>query len=251
MKFKDIFKIPQEKSSAGILTFSFLLAIVSSLNFKLMNFFIALFSYFMFFLTFDYLFKNSSNPFKTNYMFVLFLDALPVFLAFLLSGIKVILGLLPSLVCIGLYFNYAFKREGRSTKAIVVGSSIISGLYYYFSSIFGTLTLERILIGFIFFIYNAAQVLYVESKLNFRHVNPVYPLIIFLTSFLAIIFLPFYFIVPLFEPLIKLSANVFKNTKISKYEDINLLGVKEFARYILFIFILSFLVLYSNFLLYK
>ena len=154
MKFKNVFKIPQEKSSAGILTFSFLLSIISSLNFKLTNFFIALFSYFMFLLTFDYLFKNSSNPFKTDYIFVLFLDAIPVFLAFLLNGIKVILGLLPSLVCIGLYFNYAFKREGRSTKAIVVGSSIISGLYYYFSSIFGTLTLERILIGFIFLIYN-------------------------------------------------------------------------------------------------
>jgi len=98
MEFKTVFKIPREKSSAGILTFSFLLAIISSLNFKWTNFFIALFSYFMFLLTFDYLFKNSSNPFKTNYMFVLFLDALPVFLAFFVSGIKVILGLLPSLM---------------------------------------------------------------------------------------------------------------------------------------------------------
>ncbi|MGC8600407.1 MAG: hypothetical protein ACP5LX_05080 [Nitrososphaeria archaeon] len=250
MEFKTVFKIPQEKSSAGILTFSFLLAIISSLKFKWTDFFIALISYFLFLLTFDYLFKNASNPLKINYMLVLFLDALPVFLAFLLVGTKVILGLLPSLVCIGLYFNCSLKRKGRSTKAIVIGSSIIAGFYYYFSSIFGVLTLERILIGFMFFIYNAAQVLYIESKLNFRYVNPAYPLVIFLTSFLVIIFLPFYFIVPLIEPLIKLSVNIFKNAKISKYEDINSLGVKEFARYVLFIFILSSVVLYSE-LLYK
>ncbi len=246
MPNNSIFRFPKEKSSAGILTFSFLLAIFSSLNFKWPSFLLALISYLLFLLTFDFLFENSVKPFNISYIAILLLDVAPIFVSIALNGMIVLLGFLPSLVCAAIYLYYAIKRKGRSAQALVLGSSILASLYYYFTSILSGLNLTKVLIGFLLFSYNTAQVLYVESRLTFRKISPKYPLVIFLISFLAFIYLPLYFVIPLIEPSLTLSINAFKNRKLNKYEEINALGIKEFIRYFAFFIVLcSITVLYE------
>ncbi len=246
MLTKNIFRIPREKSSAGILTFSFLLAVFSSLHFKWPNLLIALISYLLFLLTFDFLFENSAKPFNINYIMIVLLDAVPIFIAIALNGMIVLLGILPSLICASIYLLYAIRRKGRSVQALVLGSSILAGFYYYFASILSWLGFAKSLIGFLLFSYNAAEVLYVESKLKFRNIDPKYSFAIFLTSFLAFIYLPLYFVLPLVEPSVRFFVNVFKNRKFSNYEEINMFGIKEFARYSLFfIFLCIITVIYE------
>ncbi len=243
---KNTFRLPREKSSAGILTFSFLLAVFSSLNFKWSSFLLALISYLLFLLTLDFLFENSAKPWNINYMVTFLLDAVPIFIAIALNGMIVLLGILPSLICTSVYLIFAVRRKGRSVQALVLGSSILAGLYYYFTSILSYLSLTKALIGFLLFSYNAAEVLYVESRLTFRNINPKYPFLIFLASFLAFIYLPLYFVLPLIEPSLRFFANIFKNRKFSKYEEINVLGFKEFIRYSLFfIFLCLITVIYE------
>ena len=231
---RRVFRLPRERSSLGILTFSFLLAVISALNFKLSLLTAASSSFLLFLLTFDFLFENSMKPLSASYLAALSLDAVPIAASIALRGFIVLEGLIPSLTCTALYLYLAAERKGRSVKGMVLGSSILAGLYFYFDSVLGSLSPFSIAVGFMLFIYNAAEVVYVESRLAFRKVSPKIPLAVFLASFLSLMYLPYYFAVPLLEPLFKNALNALRNEKISRYEEINELGLKEFIRYSVF-----------------
>ncbi|MGC8558762.1 MAG: hypothetical protein ACP5NC_07235 [Nitrososphaeria archaeon] len=224
-----IFRIPHAKSSMMILTAAALLAFLSEPSYN--GIAILIISYLLFLFTFDYLFENSNRPFRMNYVLTILLDLVPVIAALLIYGLRIILSLSPSAILVLIYVLLSYKRLGRSTVALAVGSAILSGFYLYFCSIIGPLNFSKIMIGVMFVMYTVSQVIYVESRMAFRMISPYIPAALTLMMVVPAAFLPIYFLVPVIEPVIKTIHAIFDLKRISEYKMIERLGRIEAIRY--------------------
>lgn len=236
---EGVFRLPHAKSSLVILTTALVLSYISQLKFNATGLLLSFISYILYAFTFEYLFAGASDPFRPQYLIVVLIDVLPALVTILFRGYMVALFLAPSAIFIAIYIVYAINKRGRDVAAMVAGSTALAALYFYFCISMGPVDALDLLVGALFLLYNASQVLYVESRLGFKRVNPGLPVIFILAMLATLFFLPLYFAIPIIEPAIKVTYGMRRNKKVSKYPDISKLGIKEAMRYSLFFVLLA------------
>ncbi|MGC9209527.1 MAG: hypothetical protein ACP5GH_06810, partial [Nitrososphaeria archaeon] len=200
---------------------------------------LSLISYAIFLLTYEPLFGILSTRPRASQLVLLLPDAAPPLFAIALKGLRVLAGLLPSALLLSGYLWLSLRGRGRSAEDMVLGSSALAGLYFYYLSLLGPISPLGVVVGIVFLAYNASQVLYVESRLSFRSLSPEWPLAALLPGLLAGLFISPCLLIPLAEPLVKATSNALNNRKISGYEEIRRLGKAELARYVIFVALLS------------
>jgi len=229
--------LPREKSVLGILTFSYLLAVATSL--KVLSpapLALATAAYLLHLFTFDMVFYA---PNKARFYFLTVFNFLPYLAAAALGWWN------PVAYAVGLIFFVAYTvlmhlGRGRAVEGVVTGTALLASLFLVVKAITAQQLGPRdYLIYALFTTYPVATAYYVESRLAFRDVKPHTALRIWtpVAVFVALLWPPS--LLASAEPFYKFLKNIKTNVKYSQYVDIVKMGWRELARSALFTTILA------------
>lgn len=229
--------LPREKSVVGILTFSYLLAVATSLQVsELLPLALATLAYLLHLSTFDMVFYSRSF---VRFYSLAMLNFLPYIAAAALGWWE------PAAYAIGLFFFVAYAvlmhtGRGRTVAGVVTGTALLSSTFLLVKAIAAHQLEPRDYLLYLLFVgYHVATAYYVESRLAFRNVKPHAALYVWIpAAALAAALWPPSAVAAL-EPTYKFLANVRRNVKYSRYEDITKMGWREFARSALFTALLA------------
>jgi len=238
-----LFRPPRAPSSIGIIAIALFLALFTQWPPSAIGLVLSLVAFLSSLFTLQYLFDNSPRPLSPAFISLVIVDSIPYLIGMASDGLRVLIYMVPSIIMFATYILLAVKRRGRETAALVLGSTALAAFFFGFSALMNTLSQFDISVGFLLLIYNAAEVLFVESRLSFRKVGGYVPLIALMPALLVLLFYPWYFLIPMFEPLIKGLRWLKGGHKVNGYNQISRLGRTEAIRYAIFFVMLVLVVL--------
>jgi len=140
------------------------------------------------------------------------------------------------------------ENARRSIFSYLMGTALITTSYLEPPIYLGVNYMEIYYLWILVATYYTSTSYYIESRLSFREIKPIYPLLtwIWIIPIIYILYpTPFIFI-PLIEPTIKQVRNIIKNIKVEKGADIVRMGKEEMRRGYLFTILLIISFLLSN-----
>ncbi|MEM4650234.1 MAG: hypothetical protein QW086_00235 [Pyrobaculum sp.] len=220
--------LPREKSVLGILTFSYLLAVATSLPYlSPLPLALATLAYLLHLFTFDPVFYAKT---PRQFYALTSLNFLPYIAAAALGWWN------PITYAVGLLFFVSYatlmhRGRGRSVEGVVTGTALLSSTFLLVKAVVThQLGPKDYLLYLLFVGYHVATAYYVESRLAFRNVKPHMALYVWApVAVFAALLWPSTLLASA-EPLYKFLKNVKSNVKYSRYEDITKMGWKELAR---------------------
>jgi len=229
--------LPREKSVVGILTSSYLLAVATSLpRLTPLPLAVAAAAYLLHLLTFDSVFYARS---PMQFYSLTALNFLPYLAAAALGWWSLpayAIGLL-------LFASYAVlmhRGRRRTVEGIVTGTALLSSTILLAKAIvIHQLALRDYLLYVLFVGYHVAAAYYVESRLAFRDVKPHVALYVWIPAVALTAPLWPAALIAAAEPTYKFAANIKRNTKCSRYQDIARMGRRELARGAIFTALLA------------
>ena len=233
-----LFGPPRAPSSIGIITIALLLALFIQWPPSRFGLILGLAAFLSSLFTLQYLFDNSPRPLTPTFIALVIMDSVPYLIGMGFYGLRVLIYMVPSVIMFSVYIALAVRKKGRETLALVLGSTALATFFFGFSALMNTLSPLAVSVGFLFLIYNLAEVLFVESRLSFRKVGGYVPLLALAPALLVLLFYPWYFIIPIIEPFIKALRRLNGGDKVTGYERVSRLGRSEAIRYIIFFILL-------------
>ncbi len=130
----------------------------------------------------------------------------------------------------------------------LMGTALITTPYLDPPAYIGLNYMEVYYIWILVATYYTSTSYYIESRLGFREVKPIYPLLtwIWIIPTIYTLYPTPYIFIPLIEPTIKQIRNVIRNTKVKKGQDIVRMGREEMRRGYLFTVLLLISFILSN-----
>ncbi|AET32228.1 hypothetical protein [Pyrobaculum ferrireducens] len=219
--------LPREKSVLGILTFSYLLALATSIPPSLVG--LALFSiaYVTHLLTFDAIFYGRG---WLRIGALLALNVAPYVLYLSIDGGDFAVYGVGALL-MSAYLWLMKTGRGRSVPGVVVGTALLSYVFILGKAMLVHNVATRDVALAAFFVgYHVATAYYVESRLAFRSVSPIWPFITWVATLAVTLPLWELLVIPAVEPTVKFTRNLVRNTKVSRHGDIVKMGWRELGR---------------------
>ena len=222
-----MFRLPREHSVTGILTLSLALSMVNASDYAHTP--IVALAYLTHLFTFDYAFASATRRDVDRVALAFLVNAVPYAPAIALRGLSLLPYLALPAALAATQFVFAARGAIRSIPGVVVGAAMLSSTSIAWSGVLGGPILDPIL----YTLYTVSSALYVESRLAFRHVNPLTALAAWTPAVALAATSPMHLIATV-EPTAKLVANAVRNVKLSDARSIRRMGVAEVARSVLF-----------------
>ncbi|RFA97125.1 hypothetical protein [Pyrobaculum aerophilum] len=220
--------LPREKSVLGILTFSYLLAVATSLPPQsLLGAVLFTVAYATHLLTFDPIFYGRK---WSRIIALLGINTAPYLISMAFDrGDFVVYG--AGALLLAAYLWLMRIGLGRSVQGVIIGTALLSYTFIIGKAmLMHSIALKDVALALFFIGYHVSTAYYVESRLAFRKVSPLWSSAAWLLTLATTLPLWWALVIPALEPSVKFLLNTVKNVKVSRHEDIVKMGWRELAR---------------------
>jgi len=240
-----MFRFPKEPSIIGIMTLNFLLGIGYG-NINLIGLIAAVIAFLIHLLTFTYVRDNLIRRRYKELFYLITLNTYIYVVGFIIIGYSVLIPLLMGGLILTIYFISIYRLGYKSVPSLLIGTVLLTDTFLVGRGFMGNVSLSDLFIWGYISVYYLSSAYYVETRLAFRNVNPLKPLIIWLGSLLVFIPIFQYLLLSMIEPSLKFFLNAIRNKKHKDHKSIRILGYIESIRSIVFT-----LLIYINYILMK
>ena len=181
-------------------------------------------------LTFDYTFDAATRRAVTKVAAMMAVNSAPYIAALAVKGPALIPWLAPAAASAAAQLALTAAGKARTIPGVVAGTAMLSSTSIAWSGILGAPPTDPVL----YTLYTVATALYVETRLAFRRVNPLTPLIPWTPAIIYAAYTSPIHLIATAEPTAKLLINAARNTKIREVEKIKRMGKAEAARSLVF-----------------
>ncbi len=233
-------RLPRERSVIGILLYAFVLALLTAWPPNALGLLLAATALVIHLLTFDVAFERAHRS-TVGALPILLLNAVPYALGVILLGLYPLpeLALAASIALAHLASTSVWGH--RAIPTILTGTGLLSAHYLLVVPLIaaGVPNGAHFVIWSLYALYNVSAALYVESRLAFRNVSPLVPIIpIGIALVVGAATCPAT-LLAFVEPAAKCIRNVRGNVKLNRLYDIRRMGLIEVLRGALFITVLG------------
>lgn len=242
-----MFRLPKEPSVRGIMYSSYTLGVILSVLaiyevnlLSLLGTTLSFITFLLQLMLYSYVNERLKQKRYTDLIRSLSIF-LPLYL-YVITLVNMFLGvLLLTLKIILLFFiGIPYRRDVNNIVSYLVGTILITTVYLEPPVFLGATTIEIYIVWVLIATYFTSTSYYIESKLAFRDVKPIYPFLswIWIIPFTYLLHPNPFILIATVEPTIKHIMNICRNVKVSKGVDIIKMGRLEMKRGYLFVILI-------------